>query len=124
MLKGTFLYRSILRAHLKYLPYPEMQQLGNKYVQTEFKLHKNTNNPQQIQQFYNEWNQYLQQIIQTGLGNEIIIHNTQSSDDDNDGRSDGIFQIGQDLPSNIQLSDEQIKQLEKLKEETFNINKH
>lgn len=41
------LYRRILRTHRKVLP-PEMRLLGDEYVKSEFKLHKDVDNPVHI----------------------------------------------------------------------------
>ena len=55
------LYRSLLRLHSK-LP-PEMQQLGNSYVRSEFRQHQNITDPNQIQQFVTEWTRYQHHIM-------------------------------------------------------------
>lgn len=54
------LYRQILRAH-KLLP-PEQRLLGNEYVKTEFRLHKNMDSPAQIIAFLSSWQHYLECI--------------------------------------------------------------
>lgn len=54
------LYRSILRAHRQL---PELQRsLGDKYVTSEFKLHKDTDNPLHIVGFLASWQDYLKLI--------------------------------------------------------------
>ncbi|KAG5436925.1 hypothetical protein PCANB_001335 [Pneumocystis canis] len=55
------LYRSILRAHRKYLP-PDARFLGNKYVQQEFRLHKNIKNPIHLIGFIDSWKNYLKDV--------------------------------------------------------------
>lgn len=133
MISYVSLYRSILRAHQKYLPY-EMKQLGDTYVRSEFRLH-NKAKPEQLQQFLHEWEQYLQQITITGRAQElsnvsdsIVDRYTSHRDDDiiigeqSSKQRPQLFQFGKDLPTDIQLSEYQIEQLEKLKEEAFKRN--
>lgn len=135
------LYRNILRAHQKYLPY-EMKQIGDTYIKTEFRLHndkKKIPKPEQLKQFMYEWNEYLQQISITGraqelsrvsdsiidksvshhLNNHSIHHHDIVIDEQQQSKQHEIFLFGKDLPSDIQLSETQIQQLEKLKEEAF-----
>lgn len=59
------LYRSLLRAHSKYLPTNEMKKLGDAYVKNEFRLHAKVTNPEQLQNFFTEWNAYLHQLQST-----------------------------------------------------------
>ena len=53
------LYRNILKEHRR-LPLIH-RELGNKYVMSEFRLHKKCNDMQR-QQFLNEWSRYLSQL--------------------------------------------------------------
>ncbi|KAI1130684.1 hypothetical protein F5Y10DRAFT_234985 [Nemania abortiva] len=55
------LYRRLLRAHRKHLP-PEMRVLGDAYVKTEFRLHRNVDNPAHLIGFLTEWQLYAQTI--------------------------------------------------------------
>ncbi|KAJ8120269.1 hypothetical protein ONZ43_g2980 [Nemania bipapillata] len=55
------LYRRLLRAHRKYLP-PEARVLGDLYVKSEFRLHKNVDNPAHLIGFLTEWQLYAQTI--------------------------------------------------------------
>ncbi|KZZ97742.1 acn9 family domain containing protein [Ascosphaera apis ARSEF 7405] len=55
------LYRRILRTHRKVLP-PEMRLLGDEYVKSEFKLHKDVDNPVHIVGFLTEWQVYAQKL--------------------------------------------------------------
>lgn len=55
------LYRRLLRAHRKHLE-PEMRILGDKYIQSEFRAHRTTENPVHIVGFLSEWQMYAQQI--------------------------------------------------------------
>lgn len=55
------LYRRLLRAHRKHLP-GEMRVLGDRYIQSEFRAHRNTENPVHIVGFLSEWQTYCQQI--------------------------------------------------------------
>lgn len=55
------LYREILRAHAHKLP-GELRPLGDQYVKTEFKAHKNSDNPLHIVGFLAQWQDYLKNI--------------------------------------------------------------
>ena len=55
------LYRRILRGHRKYLP-REMRVLGDEYVKSEFRAHRNVENPVHIIGFLSEWQGYAQQV--------------------------------------------------------------
>ncbi|KAF2155367.1 ACN9-domain-containing protein [Myriangium duriaei CBS 260.36] len=55
------LYRRILRCHRKKLPI-EMRLLGDQYVKSEFRAHKQIDNPAHIIGFLTEWQTYAQQI--------------------------------------------------------------
>ncbi|KAI5291479.1 acetate non-utilizing protein 9 [Ascosphaera aggregata] len=55
------LYRRILRTHRKMLP-PEMRLLGDEYVKSEFRLHKDVENPVHIVGFLTEWQVYAQKL--------------------------------------------------------------
>ncbi|KAL9615247.1 MAG: hypothetical protein Q9167_000341 [Letrouitia subvulpina] len=55
------LYRRLLRGHRKYLP-EDMRLLGDKYIKSEFRAHKNVENPIHIIGFLKEWQMYAQQI--------------------------------------------------------------
>jgi len=107
------LYRSILRAHDRHLP-PKMRNLGDSYVKSEFRLHRNVTKSDQIQSFMAEWNHYLQQILSTARAQDSIASGTLDADKNKGGT---LFSYGKDLPHHIDLSDEQREQLEKLKEE-------
>jgi hypothetical protein len=54
------LYRRVLRSHRK-LP-TEARVLGDEYVKSEFRAHKNVENPVHIVAFLTEWQLYAQQI--------------------------------------------------------------
>ncbi|RKF57060.1 Succinate dehydrogenase assembly factor 3, mitochondrial [Erysiphe neolycopersici] len=55
------LYRRILRTHRKHLP-REMRLLGDEYVKSEFRSHKNVENPVHIIGFLTEWQMYAQKL--------------------------------------------------------------
>ena len=132
------LYRSILRAHKQYLP-NEMKELGNTYVKSEFQLHKTITKPEQIQQFLTEWQRYLDQLVLTARAQSIAsttIDGSTSSTSTTTSTSiigqqqqqqstiitnDSIFQFGRDLPPDVQLSEEQIQQLQKLRDEAYKV---
>lgn len=114
------LYRNILHAHKKYLP-AEMRSLGDSYVKAEFKLHKNTTNTSQLNEFFQAWEQYHEQIISTARREEsMAIGSLERSGGERTGLDDGgTFGsgFGQDLPAGMELSDEQTEQLAKLEAE-------
>ncbi|OKL55679.1 Succinate dehydrogenase assembly factor 3, mitochondrial [Talaromyces atroroseus] len=55
------LYRRLLRVHRKKLPV-EMRLLGDEYVKSEFRAHRNIDNPIHIVGFLTEWQLYAQQL--------------------------------------------------------------
>ncbi|SZF03070.1 unnamed protein product [Blumeria hordei] len=55
------LYRRLLRTHRKHLP-TEMRVLGDEYVKSEFRAHKNIDNPVHIIGFLTEWQLYAQKL--------------------------------------------------------------
>lgn len=116
---AVLLYRSILKAHKKYLPM-DMKALGDAYVKTEFRLHK-TAESQQAQLFMKEWQMYLDQILVTARARNHAM-STEGSLETGDtintqSRSRPLFEFGADLPKDANLSDDQRTQLEKLREE-------
>jgi len=54
------LYRALLRAH-RALPF-EMRSLGDGYVKSEFRRHKDVTNPVYIMGFLTQWKMYLDQL--------------------------------------------------------------
>lgn len=61
LLPPLHLYRRILRIHRKKLP-PEMRLLGDEYVKSEFRAHRNVENPIHIVGFLTEWQLYAQKL--------------------------------------------------------------
>lgn len=55
------LYRRLLRAHRKHLP-REMRLLGDQYIKSEFRAHRNVENPVHIIGFLTEWQMYAQRL--------------------------------------------------------------
>ncbi|KAK0293571.1 hypothetical protein LTR35_000175 [Friedmanniomyces endolithicus] len=55
------LYRRLLRSHRKHLT-PELRVLGDEYVKSEFRAHRDTENPVHIVGFLSEWQRYAQMI--------------------------------------------------------------
>ena len=107
---AKILYRSILRAHKRYLP-QEMKGLGDSYVKSEFNLFKKVTNEEQLNEFYIQWNQYLDQLMQTARRKEL-----ETTDKSLESSSNSAF--GKHLSADISLTDEQLDQLQKLREET------
>lgn len=112
--RALTLYRSILRAH-KFLP-TEMKELGDAYVKSEFRLHKAAKQ-EQLDQFFVAWEDYLDQLLTTARAKEAISSGTL---DENvrDNEPSTPFEFGRELPPDVELSEEQVQQLEKLREET------
>ncbi|KAF9532715.1 ACN9-domain-containing protein [Crepidotus variabilis] len=54
------LFRRLLRAH-RHLP-PEMRTLGDDYIKSEFRRHKDVSNPMYIMGFLTQWKMYLDQM--------------------------------------------------------------
>ncbi len=106
------LYRGILRAHRK-MPM-EMRMLGDTYVRSEFKLHKPVTKEAQLNAFFLAWEEYLDQIMRTARRRDSVSSGTLDQKDDAVEES-----FGQDLSSDLQLSEDQLAQLEKLKEEAI-----
>ncbi|PQE10111.1 ACN9 family protein [Rutstroemia sp. NJR-2017a BVV2] len=55
------LYRRLFRAHRKHLP-NEMRILGDQYIKSEFRAHRNVENPVHIIGFLTEWQMYAQKL--------------------------------------------------------------
>lgn len=108
------LYRNILRAHKRYLP-NEMKALGDSYVKSEFKLFKSVSNEGQLDQFFRGWTQYLEEVLKTARTKESISAGSLEPSDSN------TTLFGKHLPPDINLSDEQKRQLESLKLETSRV---
>jgi hypothetical protein len=104
---AILLYRSILQAHKRHLPL-EMRQLGNSYVKAEFKLHKSAKQ-EQVGQFFSAWEQYLNHILQSARVKESFSTGSLDSNPDTG--------FGKNLPPDLDMSEEQRKQLENLKDE-------
>lgn len=101
------LYRQILKAHQKHLP-REMRQLGDAYVKSEFKLHKKVETAAQLDSFFVAWEDYLEQTLKTARIKESSLSL---------GEEGMSASFGKSLPPDVNLSDEQKTQLEKLKDE-------
>jgi len=112
--RGVTLYRSILKAHKKYLP-AEMKALGDTYVKAEFKAHKNAKN-EHVTAFFQEWDNYLEQITVTANAKDSLAAGGGMGN--NQGGMGEVFAFGSDLPPDVDLSKEQLEQLKKLREET------
>mmetsp|Transcript_26824 Transcript_26824/g.37723 ORF Transcript_26824/g.37723 Transcript_26824/m.37723 type:complete len:220 (-) Transcript_26824:787-1446(-) len=109
----------------------EMKELGDAYVKNEFRLHSKVTNEQQLQNFFQEWTKYSQQLEITARAQQLsqggmlddTINTTSSSSSaitsshEDAGSSSPVFTFGQDLPQDMELSDEQTEQLEKLRKE-------
>ena len=88
----------------------------------QFQLHKSTTKPEQLQQFFTEWDKYLihveqtgrkQQSRDTGLVDAPPSHSSSSMMSDNNNNKVGF---GRDVSSAV-FNEEQEAQLQKLREE-------
>ena len=103
--RGQFLslYRTLLRTHERHLP-ANLRHLGDAYVKQEFRLHAKA---PQLDGFLKEWNKYLEQLRRTVREKELAqIGSIQEK-----------AKFGADLPEDVDLSEEQLQQLEKLRQE-------
>lgn len=114
--RALSLYRSLLRAHKTHLP-SEMRGLGDAYVKSEFRLHKSAE-PEQVQRFFTEWEKYLEQILMTARAKKAVSVGSVE-DESRKGDRAPVFQFGTDLSPDVELSEEQTTQLEKLREEAL-----
>ena len=129
--RALSLYRSILRAHDRYLPSPAMKLLGDTYVKSEFRLHKSAK-PEQVVLFFTEWDKYLEHITRTGRENLSINvglldppppEQQQRYDEQENNQQQrkrnvgGSLFFGKDVSNDVVFNEEQERQLEKLREE-------
>jgi len=103
-----------------------MRLLGDKFIKSEFQSHKTATKPEEVALFFTEWEKYLGQILMTARAQEsaaIGSLDDGSSIKDNNGPSSSVFGFGKDLPLDAELSEEQVTQLNKLKEEAAKVSK-
>jgi hypothetical protein len=91
-----------------------MKAMGDSYVKSEFKLFKAVTNQGQLDQFFLGWNEYLNEILKTARAKESVSAGLLDASVSN-------ASFGKHLPPDIDLSDEQKGQLEKLKAETSKV---
>jgi hypothetical protein len=120
--KALSLYRSILRAHSKFLP-SSMKALGDQYVSSEFRLHKDVKNEEHLERFFSGWEDYLSHIQQTARARESKAAGLSVSDTATNDSSSKLYSFGADLEKDIELTDEQKTQLSKLREEASQVHK-
>lgn len=116
--KGLHLYKKILKAHSRHLPI-EMRQLGDAYVRSEFRSHKDITDEKQLDKFFKEWETYYDHIKKTARVRETM----ETGLVDGDHESDSFHSFGSDLDKQLELTTEQEAQLRKLKEEASSIEK-
>jgi environmental stress-induced protein Ves len=93
-----------------------MKQLGDAYVKAEFRQHKSVSKKDQLDQFFTAWEGYLDQILVTARAKEAVSAGALDSVAKKTNFSQP-FQFGKDLPADVELTDEQIEQLNTLREE-------
>ncbi|KAF4594488.1 acetate non-utilizing protein 9, mitochondrial [Ophiocordyceps camponoti-floridani] len=74
LLPPKVLYRRVLRAHRKHLP-AQSRQLGDNYVKSEFRLHRNVDNPAQLIGFLTEWQLYAQKVEENSWAGDKLDQN-------------------------------------------------
>jgi hypothetical protein len=111
--RALLLYRSILKAHKKHLP-PEMKQLGDVYVRSEFKLHKPVKQSKQLDEFFTSWEDYLGHILQTARVQESV--SAGVLDQASITRA-AAASFGKDMPAGLELTQEQRERLSNLQKE-------
>ena len=111
------LYRSLLRAHKKCLP-PELKQLGDTYVQSEFRLHKSATNPDHITRFMEEWTKYLHQVESTARARDAKVRSTLEEEEEKKN-----VKFGRDLQLDVELTPDQRLNLHKLRDEAVQAGK-
>ena len=94
-----------------------MKRLGDLYVRAEFRAHKNAQ-PQHLTSFFQEWEGYLSQLHVTARARESL---SAAGGDGSVGEQ--VFAFGSDLPPDAELSEQQIQQLQKLREEAEKLGK-
>ncbi|GAB7353868.1 hypothetical protein MBLNU459_g4227t2 [Dothideomycetes sp. NU459] len=101
------LYRRLLRSHRKHLP-TEMRLLGDEYIKSEFRAHRNIDNPVHIVGFLTEWQLYAQKLEGDQWKGEQM---EKSKVDKMSGMAAAVLRHG--IQANMQL-DEQIAQMYEL----------
>lgn len=115
------LYRSLLKAHKTHLP-PEMRHLGDTYIKSEFKMHKNAK-PEHLTGFFGEWEKYLEELKKTARTRESLSMGAVV-DPSATAQASEAMAYGKDLPKGIELQEEQRQQLEALKREAEKLGRH
>lgn len=115
------LYKSILRAHASLLP-PQMRQLGDAYVKSEFRQHKSVTNPEQLQEFFTAWENYLEQIKFSARAKDSLSAGSLSSSSAMGQRGGGDessskFFYGRPLPEDAEMNEDQMEKLKSLEKE-------
>ncbi|RHZ75763.1 hypothetical protein Glove_209g113 [Diversispora epigaea] len=108
LLPPLILYRKILRIH-RYLPLP-LRSLGDDYVKSEFRRHKDVTNPLHIIGFLNQWQVYLKDIEQQVANSTNSTNSTSSKE----------VKFGKKIESDVleKFNEQQIGQLYTLRNET------
>ena len=87
-------------------------------MKSEFRLHKDVKKDAQIQQFIDEWTKYRDSIVTTAQTRDAIAAGSV----DNHLRGNAEVKVpgfGSNVASDIELSDEQKVQMEKLRKEAI-----
>ena len=81
-------------------------------MKSEFNLFKKVTEEVQLKQFYTEWNGYLGHLTQTARTKKSISAGSLDETPNNN------VAFGKHIAADVELSEEQTTQLQKLKEET------
>jgi len=79
------LYRRLLRLHRTKIP-PDLRVLGDGYLKSEFREHRNVENPIHIVGFLTEWQRYAQHLEEYGTGEKLDKARLQKMSDDQIGQ--------------------------------------
>ncbi|CAN6604604.1 succinate dehydrogenase assembly factor 3, mitochondrial [Trichomonascus vanleenenianus] len=98
------LYRRVLRAHRHCLP-ADLRKLGDDYVKTEFRLHKNLDNPLHIVGFLSSWQNYAEQLEKDNWHHETLdMQKIASMSDDQVVQLYELMQAAKSAPSEYEPS--------------------
>ncbi len=104
LLSPVPLYRLILRSH-RALP-KEFRAIGDPYVKSEFRLHKDTDNPIHIVGFLSEWQKYAQDLKGPDwLGDKIDKTKIDKMSDEQLGQLYELFQATKEASETKEAQD-------------------
>ncbi|TGO34041.1 hypothetical protein BHYA_0215g00190 [Botrytis hyacinthi] len=89
------LYRRLFRAHRKHLP-REMRLLGDEYIKSEFRQHREVENPVHIIGFLTEWQMYAQKLEgESWIGERMDKEKIDKMSDSSDQQLGQLYELMQ-----------------------------